>query len=167
MRFGPLGPLTAALLIGCSGGSALAPGRATEADVRAAVGAPVETRRRADGETVLWYWGEIPIRAYGRGNYAARIAPDGWLISLEQRLNDANIAKLLPGVSRAEDVRDVLGPPHRFARQALKQQSRSGRREQWGELLIFLLRGSTYPPACSEWPAPDGSSRPMDSKENG
>ena len=116
MRFGPLGPLTAVLLIGCSGGSTLAPGRATEADVRAVMGKPVETRQRADGETVLWYSLEIPDRAYGRGNYAARIAPDGRLISLEQRLNDVNIAKLLPGVSRAEDVRDALGPPHRSYR---------------------------------------------------
>ena len=77
------------------------------------MGEPVETRRRANGETVLWYWREIPNRAYGRGNYAARIAPDGRLISFEQRLNDVNIAKLLPGVSRAEDVRDALEPPHR------------------------------------------------------
>ncbi len=80
------------------------------------MGEPVETRRRADGETVLWYSLEIPDRAYGRGNYAARIAPDGRLISLEQRLNDVNIAKLLPDVSRAEDVRDALGPPHRSYR---------------------------------------------------
>ena len=87
------------------------------------MGEPVETRRRANGETVLWYWREIPNRAYGRGNYAARIAPDGRLISFEQRLNDVNIAKLLPGVSRAEDVRDALGPPHRGARKALKRQS--------------------------------------------
>jgi hypothetical protein len=77
------------------------------------MGEPVETRRLANGETVLWYWREIPNRAYGRGNYAARIAPDGRLISFEQRLNDVNIARLLPGVSRAEDVRDALGPPHR------------------------------------------------------
>ena len=67
----------AALLMGCSGGSALAPGRSREADVRAVMGEPVETRRLANGETVLWYWREIPNRAYGRGNYAARIAPDG------------------------------------------------------------------------------------------
>ena len=77
------------------------------------MGEPLEIRRRTDGETVLWYWREIPNRAYGRGNYAARIAPDGRLISFEQRLNDVNIAKLLPGVSRAEDVRDALEPPHR------------------------------------------------------
>ena len=77
------------------------------------MGEPLEIRRRTDGETVLWYSRELPDRAYGRGNYAARIAPDGRLISFEQRLNDVNIAKLLPGVSRAEDVRDALEPPHR------------------------------------------------------
>jgi hypothetical protein len=116
MRCDWLGALAAALLIGCSSGSTLAPGRATEADVKAVMGEPLETRRRTDGETVLWYSREIPDRAYGRGNYAARIAPDGRLISLEQRLNDVNIAKLLPDVSRAEDVRDALGPPHRSYR---------------------------------------------------
>ena len=115
----------AALLMGCSGGSALAPGRSTEADVRAVMGEPVETRRRADGETVLWYSHEIPDRAYGRGNYAARIAPDGRLISVEQRLNDVNIAKLLPDVSRTEDVRDALGPPH------LSYRLRGKEREVW------------------------------------
>jgi hypothetical protein len=90
------------------------------------MGKPVETRRRADGETVLWYSREIPDRAYGRGNYAARIAPDGRLISVEQRLNDVNIAKLLlPDVSRAEDVRDALGPPH------LSYRLRGKEREVW------------------------------------
>jgi len=80
------------------------------------MGKPVETRRGADGETVLWYSREVPDSAYGRGNYAARIAPDGRLISLEQRLSDANIAKLPPDASSAEDVRDLLGPPHRSYR---------------------------------------------------
>src|SRR5467141_739822 len=81
-------------------------------------------------------------------------------IVVAQRLNDANIAKLLPGASRAEDGRGAAlfrsdrtrglhagAPRHRFARQALKQRSRSARKEQWGELLAFRLRGSTYPPA--------------------
>src|SRR2546427_9408256 len=135
MRFGSLGPLTAALLIGCSGGSALAPGRSREADVRAVMGEPVETRRLANGETVLWYWREIPNRAHGRGNYAARIAPDGRLISFEQRLNDVNIAKLLPGVSRAEDVRDALGPPHRSYRLPGKE----------GEVWEYQLEGFQRP----------------------
>ena len=121
--------------MGCSGGSTLAPGRATEADVRAVMGEPLEIRRRTDGETVLWYSLEIPDRAYGRGNYAARIAPDGRLISLEQRLNDVNIAKLLPDVSRAEDVRDALGPPHRSYRLPGKE----------GEVWEYHLEGFQRP----------------------
>ena len=121
--------------MGCAGGSTLAPGRATEADVRAVMGEPLETRRGADGETLLWYSLEIPDRAYGRGNYAARIAPDGRLISLEQRLNDVNIAKLLPDVSRAEDVRDALGPPHRSYRLPGKE----------GEVWEYHLEGFQRP----------------------
>src|SRR5207249_11596765 len=99
------------------------------------MGEPLEIRRRTDGETVLWYSLEIPDRAYGRGNYAARIAPDGRLISLEQRLNDVNIAKLLPDVSRAEDVRDALGPPHRSYRLPGKV----------GEVWEYQLEGSHRP----------------------
>jgi len=98
MRFGSLGPLMAALLMGCS---AVPPSlRQVDASRRpGGDGEPVETRRRADGETVLWYWREDPQPAYGRGNYAARIARTA-ADFLRAALNDVNIAKLLPA-SRA------------------------------------------------------------------
>jgi len=45
--------------------------------------------------------------------YAARIGSDGKLRAIEQRLTDENVAKLRLGVSRADDVRDLIGPPYR------------------------------------------------------
>jgi hypothetical protein len=42
----------------------------------------------------------------------ARIAQDGRLVALEQRLNDENVAKIIPNTTRAEQVRDLFGPPY-------------------------------------------------------
>jgi outer membrane protein assembly factor BamE (lipoprotein component of BamABCDE complex) len=102
--------LLAALLAGCSGyGGGLVPGQSSIEDVRAAMGEPTMVRNLPDGDQVLWY-SKLP---YGRESYAARIAPDGTLVSFEQRLTPENIAKLRPNESTADDVLDILGPPYR------------------------------------------------------
>ena len=44
-------------------------------------------------------------------NYVARVGPDGRLLGLEQRLTDAYVAKIVPNTTRAQEVRDLLGPP--------------------------------------------------------
>jgi hypothetical protein len=100
-----------ALAAGCASysGAGLVPGRSMIEDVRAAMGEPTTVRQLADGDQVLWY-SKLP---YGRESYAARIAPDGTLVSLEQRLTAENIAKLRPNESVADDVLDILGPPSR------------------------------------------------------
>ncbi len=90
-------------------GRTLVPGQSTEADVEAVMGEPVEVQAKANGETVLWY----PRLRYGRENYAARIGPDGRLLSIEQRLTEENIARLVRNQTHSEDVSDLLGPPHR------------------------------------------------------
>ena len=102
----------AAALAGCAGydGGNLLPGQSTGAEVEKAMGQPAERRSGANGETVLWF----PRLPYGRASYAARIGADGRLIAVEQRLTRENFETLKPGVSRASDVRDVLGPPHRI-----------------------------------------------------
>jgi outer membrane protein assembly factor BamE (lipoprotein component of BamABCDE complex) len=46
-------------------------------------------------------------------SYAARIGADGKLIAIEQRLTRENFEQLKRGESRADDVRDLLGPPWR------------------------------------------------------
>jgi hypothetical protein len=97
------------LLAACASvdGRGLVPGQATERDVFAAMGQPADKRAGANGETVYWY----PQLQYGYASYAARIAPDGHLIALEQRLTEANVSKVVKGTSAAE-VRDLLGPPY-------------------------------------------------------
>jgi hypothetical protein len=91
-------------------GDGLVPGQATRAEVEKAMGVPADKRAGPGGETVLWY----PRLPYGRVSYAARIGKDDKLIAIEQRLTREYLAKLKPGVSREEDVRDVLGPPQKI-----------------------------------------------------
>jgi hypothetical protein len=39
------------------------------------------------------------------------VAGDGRLVALEQRLTDDNVARIVPNTTRANEVRDLLGPP--------------------------------------------------------
>ena len=96
-------------LVGCAtiDGRNLIPGQSTERDVFATMGQPADKRVGPGGETVYWF----PQLPYGHTSYAARIAPDGRLIAVEQRLTEANIAKVVKGTSAAQ-VRDLLGPPY-------------------------------------------------------
>ncbi|HEY6821412.1 MAG TPA: hypothetical protein VI321_05285 [Burkholderiales bacterium] len=103
--------LGAAVLAGCAGydGRGLVPGQSTQSDVEALMGEPADVREMPDGETVLWY----PRMPYGNGSYAARIAPDGRLVAVEQRINEQNIARIVPGRTTADEVLDIVGPPYR------------------------------------------------------
>lgn len=105
------------LAAGCAGvgGRGLVPGQSTAADVESVMGAAADKRPAAGGETVYYF----PRLPWGYATYAARIGPDGKLVALEQRLTRENIERLKPGVSRAEDVRDLLGPPFEPMKQAL------------------------------------------------
>jgi hypothetical protein len=99
------------VLAGCASydGRGLVAGQSTEADVLAVMGTPVERRAAPGGETVLWY----PRLPYGRVSYAARIAHDGRLIALEQRLTEENLALLEKGKTTDQAVRDLFGPPNK------------------------------------------------------
>jgi hypothetical protein len=104
--------LAAALLAGCAGtpdGKGLVPGQSTELDVEAAMGQPVESRERPNGERWLYYTNQ----PFGRANYVARIAPDGTMLAFENRLTDKTVATIEKGKQTKEDVRDLLGPPYR------------------------------------------------------
>jgi hypothetical protein len=98
--------LIVVLATGCAARN-LVPGRSSAADVEAVMGSAADKRIAANGETVYYY----PRLPWGYATYAARIAPDGRLIALEQRLTAENAAKLTPGVTRADEVRELLGPP--------------------------------------------------------
>jgi len=125
----------AALAAGCASfsGSKLVPGQSTGAEVEALMGPAADKRPAAGGETVYYF----PRLPWGYATYAARIAPDGRLIALEQRLTPENIDKLKPGVTRADEVRDLLGPPFEPMKAPL------GDREIW-----------TYPMRILGYPTP-------------
>ena len=99
----------ALLAAGCAtfDGRGLVAGQATAADVEQAMGAPAE-RRQVAGETWLYY----PRQPFGRQVYVARIGADGRLAAIEPRLTDATVAHIVPNATRAEEVRDLLGPPY-------------------------------------------------------
>jgi len=75
----------------------------------AAVERPAEVRPGPNGETVHYY----PQLPYGRVTYAHRYGADGQLIAVEQRLTEANTAKIVRGQTTMKELRDLLGPPWR------------------------------------------------------
>jgi hypothetical protein len=113
----PILALALVALAACAsvGGRGLVPGQSTAAEVESVMGAAADKRSAAGGETVYYF----PRLPWGYATYAARIGADGKLVALEQRLTRENIDKLKPGVARADDVRDLLGPPFEPMKQAL------------------------------------------------
>jgi len=117
-KIGSVPILSLLVLAGCASfsGYDLVPGQATVADVQATMGTPAAIREQPGGEKVYWY----PRLPYGRQSFAARIAPDGKLIAIEQRLAPEFIAKIQPGKTTSDEVLDILGPPsevYRYPRQ--------------------------------------------------
>lgn len=102
----------AASLCGCASydGRGLVPGQSTEAQVETLMGPSAERRAGPDGDTYRYY-SRLP---YGREMYVARFDRNGKLKALEQRLTEKNFAKVKPGVSRAEEMRALFGPPYRI-----------------------------------------------------
>ena len=100
--------LLASMAAGCAGtGANLQPGVSTLADVENSMGRPAEVQKAANGETTLWY----PRFPVSKVSYAARIAPDGKLIGVEQRITEKNIATIQPNRTTLAQVRELLGPP--------------------------------------------------------
>ncbi|HUQ76409.1 MAG TPA: hypothetical protein VM183_16930, partial [Burkholderiales bacterium] len=97
----------AVVVAGCATVNTLVPGQSTLRDVEQVLGQPADKRLGQQGETVYWY----PQHPYGRASYAARIAPDGHLVGLEQRLTEENTLKVVKGMTAGE-VYDLLGPPY-------------------------------------------------------
>jgi hypothetical protein len=101
----------ATVLAGCASyaGRGLVPGQSSAEEVEALMGPAADRRPGVAGETVRYY----PRQPYGREMYAARIGPDGKLRAIEQRLTESNLPRLTTGASRAEDVRNLFGPPYK------------------------------------------------------
>ena len=111
------------LLSSCASydGRGLVPGKSSARDVEALMGRPAETIAVAGGDSVLFF----PRGPAGLETYAARISPQGTLVSLEQRLTVDNVRKLIPGVSTAKEARELLGPPYQATSMRFQQ------REAW------------------------------------
>ena len=92
-------------------------GVATEAQVRKLFGEPANVIPQPDGSRQF----EYPRQPEGWTNYLITIGPDGKMSSLRQLLNEANFAKVLPGLSGMQ-VRAMLGRPAQQQRFELKNE---------------------------------------------
>jgi hypothetical protein len=101
--------LAAALVSACASysGSSLVAGKSTAAEVEALMGQAAERVEKSGGGSVLYY----PRGPAGRETYAVAIGADGRVQAVEQRLTDANIARLVLGTTTAREVRELFGPP--------------------------------------------------------
>lgn len=101
--------LAALLAAACASfdGRGLAPG--TSATQVESVMGPAADKRVHGNETWVYY----TRQPYGLTNYVARIGGDGRLIAIEQRLTDANVAKIERGKTQRAEVEELLGPPYK------------------------------------------------------
>jgi hypothetical protein len=144
-NFGFAAVIATSFLAGCASynGRGLVPGQSTEAEVELLMGPSADRRAGRDGERVRYY-SRLP---YGREMYAARFGADGKLKALEQRLTEQYFSQLKPGVTRAEEVRDLLGPPHkaepfpRMQREIWSYQWQG--LTSWRLLLVYLSADNT------------------------
>src|SRR5439155_11282523 len=126
MKFLPTA-IAVLVLAGCASfdGRGLAPGTPA-AEVERVMG-PAADKRVHDGETWLYF----PRQPYGQATYVARIDRDGRLIVIEQRITDDNLARIVPGKTRLDEVRELFGPPYtdtnfqRMQREILEYRMRS------------------------------------------
>jgi hypothetical protein len=124
--------LAVALLAGCA---SLTPGLSNLAEVEAAMGRAAERRNGPDGETWLYY----PRQPFGRKVFVARIAPEGELIGVEQRLSEEYIARLVPNHSRKQDVLELFGSPYeRLGFPRMNRETWSWHMRQFGNLPVGL-----------------------------
>jgi hypothetical protein len=113
----------AALLGGCAGAGALVAGQSTEADARARMGAPTDTR--TDRGDKLWEYATGPEGFHTR---LVRIGADGRVKEVTELLTEEQFAKIIPGQTSKTEVRSLLGRP------AFETQYRSGLAWSWRHL---------------------------------
>src|SRR5687768_11218045 len=97
--------LAAAFLAASCAQMNLRPGQ-SEAEVRAAMGAPALELPAPDGTRHLAY----PTGPLGEQTFMAQIGPDGRLVQLRQVLEDDRINVITPGMT-AEEILRLIGPP--------------------------------------------------------
>jgi hypothetical protein len=128
---------------GCATYRDLMPARSTRANVEATLGPPAEVRARSDGETWLYY----PKQPFARKVLVARVAPNGTLIAVEQRLSEEYIAKLVPNQTTREDVLVLFGQPYERLNIPRMQ------RDMW---TWYMRQYATLPATLNVQISPDG-----------
>lgn len=108
-----IGFLAGLLVAGCAtfDGGTLVPGQSSVKEVVALMGEPALVLKRPQGETLHYHQRYLE----GPAMIVARIGANGILRGIEQRLVYANIHAVKEGM-RAEDVRELLGPPFSVSR---------------------------------------------------
>ena len=101
--------LSGVLLTGCASfnGSSLVPGISTAAQAEALMGPPAQQVSLANGDSAI-YFSRQPL---GRNVYVVTVGPDGVMKSIEQRLTQQNLAKIVPQTWTQKEVRELFGPP--------------------------------------------------------
>src|SRR5262245_6114012 len=120
----------ATVLTGCAGAHSLVAGQSSEADVRARMGAPKDTRTEPNGDK-LW---EYPTGPEGFTTYRVRLGADGRVKEVTELLTEEQFAKITVGKTTSAEVRDLLG------RQSYDVQYVSGLGWSWRH-----LKGGTQP----------------------
>ena len=99
--------LAVLLLAGCGSAGSLVPGQSSQADVRARLGAPTETRKDRNGDELWEYAGGRE----GTETYLVRLGPDGKVKEVTQLVTEERLMRVVPGQTIRQEVRDLLGKP--------------------------------------------------------
>jgi hypothetical protein len=106
--------LAASLMTGCGGltptTKALVPGSDTRAQVLARMGSSPFVWFDREGRE-YWDYSRNPFSAHG---YRAGFDSEGRLVEWRELRRPEDVARLKPGVSKVEDVRDALGQPNQL-----------------------------------------------------
>jgi len=119
----------AALVAGCAAfnGASLVPNKSTGAEVEQLMGRPAQRITLASGDTALYF----SRQPYGRAVFVVTLGRDGVMKSIEQRMERANVLKIVPGTWTKKEVAELFGPPGDRGR--LPRQQR-----EWWEYRYFL-----------------------------
>lgn len=95
------------LLGGCATAHSLVAGQSTEADVRARMGTPTDTRVDRSGDRI-WEYATGPE---GFHTYLVRMGADGTVREVTQVLTEEQLSRIVPAKTTKAEVRLLLGRP--------------------------------------------------------
>jgi hypothetical protein len=95
------------LLGGCANPNLLVVGQSSVADVRARMGTPTDTHVDRNGDQLL----EYATGPEGHETYRVRVGADGKVKDVTRLLTEEQLAKVVLGTMKRDEVRDLLGRP--------------------------------------------------------